>query len=173
MLVADAYEYTMAQANFANGKEGQNSIFNAALRGMPTNKVVGEFEHEGVKYPKLKKRNFMINAGLEQVVACLLADTTEAREKVADYFASLGVKDEKFLNWLKDFKFRGDIYAMREGIPFFSHEPLVKIKTDFESGQIYESGVLSLLNRQINVATTAYDVLQASGGKSFIRRSFS
>ena len=82
MLVADAYEYTMAQANFANGKDGQNSIFNAALRGMPTNKVVGEFEYEGINYPKLKKRNYMINAGLEQVLALLLADTTEAREQV-------------------------------------------------------------------------------------------
>ena len=136
MLVADAYEYTMAQANFANGKDGQNSIFNAALRGMPTNKVVGEFEYEGINYPKLKKRNYMINAGLEQVLALLLADTTEAREQVVEYFIGLGVTDEKFLDWLKEFKFKGDVYAMREGIPFFSHEPLVKIKTDFESGQI-------------------------------------
>ena len=177
MQVADAYEYSMAQANFANDFNGQQSIFNAALRGMPTNKVVGEFEYKGVKYPELKKRNYMINAGLEQILACLLADTAEARKEVVSYFKdTLGVTDEKFLSWLEEFKFTGEIYGMEEGVPFFGHQPLVKIVSDFESGQIYESVVLSILNRQINVATTAYDVYQASGLKMLLegasRRSF-
>lgn len=177
MQVADAYEYTMALANFVNNFDGQKSIFNAALRGMPTNKVVGEFTHKGVKYPELKKRNYMLNAGLEQVLACLLADTTESRQQVVDYFQNvLGITNEDFLNWLGTFKFTGDLYAMDEGIPFFSHEPLIKIEDSFETGQIYESVVLSILNRQINVATTAYDVYQASGGKVLLegasRRSF-
>ena len=175
MAIADAYEYSMAEANFTNNKTGIPSIFNAALRGMPTNRVVGEFTHNSVKYPELTKRNFMINAGLEQIISSILSK--QRGKNVANYLQkTLGSKNEVFLDWVRNFQFKGDIYAMPEGIPFFSHEPLIKVVSDFESGQIFESIILSLLNRQVNVATTAYDVYEACGGKVLFegasRRSF-
>lgn len=161
-FLADAYEYSMAEANILNGVAGRQSIFNAALRGMPTNKVVGEFEHKGVKYPELEKRDFMINCGLEQILALITATDANGMAAVKQYFVdTMGNRNNEFLEWLENFEFKGDLYAMDEGIPFFGHEPLVKVHTDFEGGQIFESVILSILNREINVATTAYDVYSA------------
>lgn len=165
-MVADAYEYTMAEANIVNGIAGIPSVFNAALRGMPTNKVVGEFEHEGVTYPKLEKRNFMINCGLEQVLALVTSTSPEGMTSVKNYFKDvLGNKNEEFLDWLDNFEFKGDLFAMDEGVPFFSHEPLVKVRDSFENAQPFESVILSVLNREINVATTAHDVYSACSDK--------
>jgi len=165
-MVADAYEYTMAEANIVNQITGIKSIFNAALRGMPTNKVVGEFEHKGIKYPELQKRSFMINCGLEQVLALVTNTTPEGMVVIKNYFKDiLGNKNQEFLDWIEQFSFKGDLYAMDEGIPFFSHEPLVKVVDDFESGQLFESVILSVLNREINVATTAHDVYNACKDK--------
>ena len=180
MQVADFYEYSMAHANVANGVQGRQSIFNASLRGMPTSKVVGHFEHKGVKYPELAKRHYMINAGLEQVVACLLSDNKEAREKIVEYFRFISNREipneDEFFEWVLNFKFQGDIHAMEEGIPFFAHQPLVKLFETFEGGQVYESVILSILNRQVNVATTSYDVYLASNKKVLLegasRRAF-
>ena len=72
VAVGDYYEYSMAHANQQEKIAGRQAIFDLVVRRMPANKVVGEFEREGVKYDERVKRDFLINAGLEQIAAYFL-----------------------------------------------------------------------------------------------------
>ena len=103
LAIADWYEYAMAKANHEEGIAGQTAVFDMVVRRMPTNKVVGKFEHEGVTYDKLQKRDFLINAGLEQVAAYFLeARGTTALRKYVETVQ--GIQDHKFLNWVENAK---------------------------------------------------------------------
>lgn len=163
----DAYEYSMANVNIHNGSAGVNTIFNAGPRSLPANKIVGEFEHKGVKYQELAQRKFIIAAGLEQVVAFILNAKND--ESLIAYFKNiLGWEDDLFLSWVHDLKFQGDIYAVREGTPTFAYQPLMKIREKFEESQVFESIILSLLGRESMVATAANDMTANAINKIFL-----
>lgn len=158
--LADYYEYSMAQANLREGIAGKEAVFDMVVRQMPTTSVVGRFEHEGVKYDQLAKRDFLVNAGLEQAAAYLL----KAKGSPALRKYLLGVqgidyqKDQSFLDWAEKIKFTGDLYAMPEGTIFFGQEPQLRAHGDFETVQVFESLLLNTINPQTNVATTANDI---------------
>src|SRR3990167_3791224 len=100
LSIADWYEFAMAKANQQEGIQSQSAVFDMVVRRMPTNKVVGKFEHEEVKYDKLQKRDFLINAGLEQVAAYLLQ--AQGTPELRDYIQSTqGINDINFLNWVE------------------------------------------------------------------------
>lgn len=183
----DAYEYSMAKANKKKGKEGKQCIFNASLREMPTNKIIGYFKKDGVQYPYLKQRNYMINAGLERIVGVLSpffkSDYNRFYDLYSDEFTTYLSQNFNWdklevKNFITDvlFNFNSDIYAMEEGVPFFHHQPLIKVEGDFESSQLLESIILSILNRSVNVVTSAHDIYLASNEKILLeggsRRSF-
>ncbi len=164
LAIADWYEYAMAKANHEEGIAGHTAVFDMVVRRMPTNKVVGKFEHEGVTYDKLQKRDFLINAGLEQVAAYFLeARGTTALRKYVETVQ--GIQDHKFLNWVENAKFQGDLYAMPEGTIFFAHEHQLRLHGSFEEAQLFESLILNTINPQTNVATIANDIAQIAAGK--------
>ncbi len=164
VFIADFYEYSMAQANLLEGICGIPTVFDFVVRRMPTNKVVGTFEHEGVKYDQLAKRDFLINCGTEQVLAYLLGG--EGSPWVRDYMERIqGITDQKFLDWVENIKFKGDVYGMPEGTVFFAQESQLRVHEKFEEAQIYESLLLNTINPQTNVCTTANDIASVAPGK--------
>lgn len=163
----DAYEYSMANVNIQDGSNGVESIFLAGPRELPANKIVGEFEHKGIKYQELAKRKYMIAAGLEQAVAFVLNASNDS--SFTRYLGeTLGWNDKNFIDWAFNLKFGGDIYALKEGTPFFSYQPLMKIREKFEEAQIFESIILSLLSRESQVATSANDMSSQAMSKIFL-----
>lgn len=139
LAVADYYEFSMARANLEESIAGKQSVFDLVVRNLPAG------------------RRFLVNAGLEQAAAYLL----EARgtEKLREYFAeTMDIQDQTFLDLVTEVKFAGDLYAMPEGTIFFGQEPQLRVHERFEEAQVFESLLLSTVNSQTNVATTANDI---------------
>lgn len=162
LAVADFYEYSMAQANILESIAGMPTVFDVIARRLPTNKVIGSFEHNGVKYEELAKRDFLVNCGIEQCLAYFL----EARgnKKLRHYMENKqGITDPAFLDWVEHIKFTGDVYAMPEGTVFFAQEHQMRVHEKFEEAQMFESLLLNTLNPQTNVCTTANDIAEVVG----------
>ena len=162
LAVGDYYEYSMAEANILEGIVGKETVFDVIVRRLPTNKIVGKFEFDGVKYEKLAKRNVLINCGIEQCLAYFLEG--KGNTQLRNYLENIqGIKDEQFLNWAENVKFQGDVYAMPEGTVFFAQEHQMRVHEKFEEAQLFESLLLNTINPQTNVATTANDIAEVIG----------
>jgi nicotinate phosphoribosyltransferase len=110
-----------------------------------------------------KERNYYVSVG----VLDLAKEITQFRfsEEDIEYLRSLNRFSEDFLNYLKNFKFRGDIWGIPDGRIFFANEPVVVIKASRIDGQILETLVLSTLAYQINSASKAARVYSVAKGK--------
>jgi nicotinate phosphoribosyltransferase len=105
---------------------------------------------------------YAITAGLAQVIEYIegLHFTTED----IDYLRSTGFFREDFLEYLKDFRFTGDIYAIPEGTVVFPKEPLIKVIAPIMEAQIVETAILNIINHQSLICTKAARVVYAAGG---------
>ncbi|HIG98929.1 TPA: hypothetical protein HA231_05935, partial [Candidatus Woesearchaeota archaeon] len=161
LAVTDFYEHSMAAANMQEGIQGRQVVFDLVVRDLPAGKVVGTFMHNGVKYDELAKRDFIVNAGLEQAAAYFLQ--ARGTKRLRKYLENVqGIQDEKFLGWAENLRFDGDMYAMLEGTIFFGQEHQIRIHERFEEAQMLESLLVSTVNPQTNVATTANDIAQVT-----------
>lgn len=142
-LLTDLYELTMMQGFFET-KSNEKVIFDVFYRQNP----------EGAAYS--------ITAGLDQVIDYI----RDLHFEVADieYLRSLNMFKEPFLDYLKDFRFTGDIYAIPEGTVVFPKEPLLKVIAPIMEAQIVETAILNMINHQSLICTKAARVVYASGG---------
>ena len=101
-------------------------------------------------------------AGLEQVIDYV--KNLRFDEEDIEYLRSLHIFEEDFLDYLKDFKFSGDIYAIPEGSIIFPREPLVKVIAPVMEAQLLETALLNIVNHQCLVATKASRVCDAAEG---------
>ena len=85
-----------------------------------------------------------ITAGLEQVIDYI--KNLHFSESDIEYLRSLNTFDEKFLTYLKGFRFTGDIYAIPEGTVVFPTEPLLRVKAPIMEAQIVETAILTIIN---------------------------
>ena len=144
-LYADFYELTMAQADI---NDGNNAICTANyfVRSIP-------------------QGHYLIVAGLEQVVHYILnlrftdADLTWLRES-----QMAQDMDDDIVDYLRHFKFGGDIYAVPEGTPVFANEPLINITGPTIDVQMFETYLLSVMNFQILIATKTSRMIRAARG---------
>ncbi len=143
-LLTDLYELTMMQGYFKNKDQNETGIFDAFYRNNPCD------------------GGFAIAAGLEQLIQYIKGLHFE-EEDIA-YLASLGIFDEDFLEYLKSFRFTGDIYAIPEGTVVFPREPLVKVIAPIMQAQLVETAVLNIVNHQSLIATKAARVCYAAQG---------
>ena len=143
-LLTDLYELTMMQGYFKNKDQNETVIFDAFYRNNPCDGW------------------FAIAAGLEQLIQYIKGLHFE-EEDIA-YLASLGIFDEDFLEYLKSFRFTGDIYAIPEGTVVFPREPLVKVIAPIMQAQLVETAVLNIVNHQSLIATKAARVCYAAQG---------
>ena len=142
-LLTDLYELTMMQGYFKKGNRDV-VVFDAFYRNNPCG------------------GGYSICAGLEQVI-----DYIENLHFDADdisYLRSLHIFDEDFLEYLSNFKFSGDIYAVPEGSLIFPREPLVKVVAPIMEAQLIETAILNIVNHQSLIATKAARVCYAAKG---------
>ncbi len=143
-LLTDLYELTMMQGYFKNKDQNETVIFDAFYRNNPCD------------------GGFAIAAGLEQLIQYI--KELHFDQEDIDYLAGLGIFSKEFLDYLKDFRFTGDIYAIPEGTVVFPREPLVKVVAPIMQAQLVETAILNIVNHQSLIATKAARVCYAARG---------
>lgn len=142
-LLTDLYELTMMNGYYLHGKQDEIAVFDVFFR-----------QNELITYS--------LAAGLEQAVDyCLNLNFGE--DEIA-YLKSLGIFDPGFLEYLKTFKFTGDIYAVPEGTVVFPGEPIFTVKAPVMQAQLIEAAVLNIINHQTLIASKAAKVCAAAKG---------
>ena len=142
-LLTDFYELTMMQGYFKTGVN-KKVVFDAFYRTNPDN------------------GGYAICAGLDQVID-YIRRLTFSKEDI-EYLRSLNTFDEDFLEYLSNFRFSGDIYAIPEGTVIFPREPLVKVVAPIMEAQLMETAILNIVNHQSLIATKAARVCYAAKG---------
>ena len=143
-LMTDLYELTMMQGYFKNKDKNDIVIFDAFFRNNPCG------------------GGYAISAGLAQVIE-YIENLHFDPEDIA-YLRSLGIFQEDFLDYLSDFHFSGDIYAIPEGTVMFPREPMIKVIAPIMEAQLVETAILNILNHQSLIATKASRVCYAARG---------
>jgi len=143
-LLTDFYELTMMQGYFKY-KNNDRVVFDVFYRENPSG------------------GGYAICAGLEQIIDYI--NSLSFTEDDIEYFRSLKCFDEDFLNYLRNFRFTGDIYAVPEGTVVFPMEPLIKVIAPIMEAQLIETALLNIINHQSLIATKASRVVYAADGQ--------
>ncbi len=144
-MLCDFYEFTMSHGYFLNGYYKKNAYFDVFFRKVPDN------------------GGYAIAAGLEQVIS-YIQELHFSQEDIA-YLRSKNLFEEAFLQYLADFRFTGDIYAVPEGTPVFPNEPIMTVKAPAIEAQLIETYLLLVLNHQSLIATKANRIVRAAQGR--------
>ena len=142
-LLTDLYELTMMNGYFDMRKD-ERVVFDVFYRKNPSN------------------GGYAIVAGLEQVIEYI--KNLHFEKSDIEYLRELNLFDEKFLNYLENFKFTGNIYAIKEGTVVFPMEPLLKIEAPIIEAQLVETAILNIINHESLIATKASRVCEAAKG---------
>lgn len=133
-LLTDLYQLMMLQSYYEEGME-DTAVFEFFVRRLP--------EH----------RNFMLFAGLEQVLAYL--ENLHFSQEELDWLARSGKFDAGFVDRLEKFQFSGDVHAMAEGTVFFPDEPVLRVTAALPQAQLIESRLINILHYQTLIASKA------------------
>ncbi len=144
-LLADFYELTMANGYYQNGIADKISYFDMFFRTVPDN------------------GGFAVMAGVEQLISYL--DGLKFTERDIKFLRSKNCFSEGFLDYLRNFKFECDVWAIPEGTPIFPHEPLVTVRGPAAQAQFIETMVLLSINHQSLIATKANRIVRAAEGR--------
>lgn len=142
-MLTDLYELTMMQGYFFSGNQ-KRVVFDVFYRTNPS------------------KSAYAIMAGLEQIIT-YVKELSFSKEDIS-YLRSTGIFVEEFLEFLADFHFTGDIYAIPEGSVIFPKEPLLKVTAPIMEAQLMETALLNIINHQSLIATKASRVVYAAKG---------
>lgn len=147
-MLCDFYELTMANGYFLTGKKDQITYFDVFFRRVPDG------------------GGFAIAAGLQQVVEYI--QNLHFTEEDIAFLRSKNVFDERFLDYLRTFRFTGDIWSVPEGTPIFPHEPILTVRAPAIEAQFIETYVLLELNHQSLIATKANRIVRAAEGRTVL-----
>ena len=147
-MLCDFYELTMANGYFKNGFYKRTTYFDVFFRNVPDN------------------GGFAIAAGLDQIIEYIKELHFSAED--IEFLRSKKIFDEEFLEYLKDFRFTGDIYAVPEGTPVFPHEPVLTVKAPAIEAQLIETYILLAINHQSLIATKANRIVRAANGRTVL-----
>ena len=144
-MLTDFYEITMANGYFESGMAEDTAYFDMFFRRVP----------DGGGYA--------IMAGLEQLIDYL--KNLKFTEEDIEYLRGKGIFCEAFLEYLKNFEFKCDVWAVPEGTPIFPHEPIVTVRGPVMQAQFIETMVLLCINHQSMIATKANRIVRAAQGR--------
>ncbi|MBR4694048.1 MAG: nicotinate phosphoribosyltransferase [Bacilli bacterium] len=142
-MMTDFYELTMGETYLKSGKKDEIAVFDAFFRNNPLGGGYGVMGGVDRIIEFIKKAHFT-NGDIE-------------------YLRGTKQFSEEFLNYLKDFKFTGNIYAIPDGTPIFANEPVVTVQAPIIEAQVIETILLSYLNANIMYTTAAKRVVEAAG----------
>ncbi|MCR6544147.1 nicotinate phosphoribosyltransferase [Dehalobacterium formicoaceticum] len=147
-LLTDFYEITMANGYLENGLADQIAYFDMFFRKVPDN------------------GGFAIAAGLAQLVEYL--ENLKFDEEDLAYLQDRGIFSEKFLDYLKNFEFICDVWAVPEGTPIFPNEPIIKVRGPVVQAQFIETMLLLIMNHQSLIATKTNRIVRAASGRAIV-----
>ncbi|MEO8592132.1 MAG: nicotinate phosphoribosyltransferase [Candidatus Solibacter sp.] len=150
-LLTDLYELTMAAGYFDSQKATEKATFEFTIRRLPAN------------------RNYVIAAGLPQIVD-YLQNLRFAPEEIA-YLRALpqfAHASPAFFDYLRDFRFTGDLFAVPEGTVLFAGEPVLTVRAPIIEAQIPETYLLSTITFQSLIASKAARCVEAAAGRPVV-----
>ena len=142
-MMTELYEFTLADGYFSAGMQDTVACFDLFFRRVPDG------------------GGFAVMAGLEQVIAYL--KNLHFTESDLAFLRGKGIS-EPFLDYLRDFKFACDVWAIPEGTPIFPNEPIVKVRGPVVQAQMIETMLLLCINQQSLIATKANRLVRAAHG---------
>ena len=145
-MLCDFYQLTMGNGYFRTRHADRIAYFDVFFRRVP----------DGGGYA--------ICAGLEQVINYIQG--LRFSEEDIQYLRSKGIFGEDFLQYLRDFRFTGVIWAVPEGTPVFPSEPLITVRAPAIQAQLIETMLLLLVNHQSLIATKANRIVRAAQGRA-------
>ena len=144
-MLCDFYELTMGNGYFESGLGDKITYFDLFYRTVPDG------------------GGFSIAAGLEQAIDYI--QNLHFSEEDIEYLRGRGMFSEAFLDYLRRFKFTGDVWAMPEGTPVFPREPMMIIRAPAIQAQLLETFLLLTINHQSLIATKANRIVRAADGR--------
>lgn len=147
-MLADFYEFTMANGFLENAMEDKIAYFDMFFRSVPDD------------------GGFAIMAGVDQLIR-YLKNLSFSHDDI-EYFKSKNIFNDNFLNYLENFKFECDVWAIPEGTPIFPKEPIVVVRGPVVQAQIIETMVLLTINHQSLIATKTNRIVRAAEGRSIM-----
>ncbi len=147
-MLCDFYELTMGNGYFENGYKDRICYFDVFFRKCPDG------------------GGFAIAAGLEQIAEYIQSLHFSAED--IEYLRGRNLFTEGFLEYLKNFRFTGDIWAVPEGTPIFPNEPIMTIRAPAIQAQLIETFILLSINHQSLIATKANRVVRAAQGRTVL-----
>ena len=146
-LFTDLYQLTMLQAYFEE-RMTERAVFSLFVRRLPPS------------------RNFLLACGLDIVLDYL--ESLRFSPQDLAYLETLGMFSDRFLTWLADLRFTGDVHAVREGTPIFANEPIIEVEAPLPEAQLIETYLLNQVQLQTMLASKAYRVVAAAQGRPVI-----
>ena len=146
-LLTDLYQLTMGYGFYRQNKHEEEVVFDLFFR---KNALI----------------SYSLFAGLEQAMDYLLGWRFD--EEDIEYLRSLNLFSEDFLEYLRNMKFTGDVYAVREGEPVFPGEPILTVKAPLIQAQFAETALLNIINHQTLIATKSSKICRATAGKGVV-----
>ncbi|MBZ9728252.1 nicotinate phosphoribosyltransferase [Salegentibacter sp. JZCK2] len=143
----DQYQLAMAQVYFKKGQKDHTAIFDYFFRKLPFN------------------GGYAIFAGLQDLLEII--ENIKFSNKDLEYLKTQDFDDD-FLDYLKDFKFRGNIYSVQEGDVVLPTRPVLQVEANIIEAQIIETILLNLLNFQTLIATKASRIKLVSGERTLL-----
>ncbi len=143
-LLTDLYQLTMLQAYWGEDMRAK-AVFDLFFR-------------------RLGRRNYLLACGLEAALHYL--ETLRFTGEALRYLGTLDLFNDEFLDYLADFRFTGDVYAVAEGTPVFADEPVVEVVAPIGEAQLAETFLLNQITFQTGVASKAAGVVRAAQGRT-------
>jgi len=147
-MLCDFYELTMGNGYFENGMKDKMTYFDVFYRQNPD------------------RGGYAIMAGLEQAIDYVQNLHFEPED--IEYLRGRKLFSEEFLEYLKDFRFTGDIWAVPEGMPIFPREPIMTVRAPAVEAQLLETFLLLTINHQSLIATKANRICRAAEGRTVL-----
>ena len=145
-LLMDFYELTMSNGYFINNLKDDIAVFDLFYRKNPDDAA------------------YSIFVGLEDIIHYIL--NLHFDDEDINYLKSLNIFNDNFLNYLRNFKFSGDLYAFKEGSIVYPNVPLVTVVAPLIDCQLLETALLATVNHETLIATKANRIVLASKGRS-------
>ena len=146
-MMTDLYQLTMMNGYYTTGTYKNESVFDVFFR-------------------QKGQINYAVSAGLQQAIE-YINDLRFDDEDIA-YLQELALFDDGFIDYLRNFRFTGDIYSVREGEIVFPGEPILTVKAPLIEAQLIETALLNIVSHQTLIATKASRIVQAADGKKVV-----
>ena len=144
-MMMDLYELTMSNGYFLQENKDTKVAFDVFFRRNPDG------------------GGFSIFAGLEQILEYI--ENMHFGPQDIEYLRSLNLFDDDFLQYLSEFRFKGDLYACPEGTIMYPNEPVITVKAGLVEAQLLETEILAQINHQSLIATKARRIVRAADGR--------